>query len=180
MGTPLPTFSDTFRILLVLATHSRLRAKIAARSDLAGLIVSATEDEEALVGLGSLFRRLPIAGNLFDGLCGQHFFQTLFEVVGQSRQLVLIRLAMEILAMFALAGYSEQYMSVLGVLNEQLCGRDPGASRSAFLAVFALSRYKECAARFRQWKLNAKVAELFTDERDRRKLERLQQNLRPA
>jgi hypothetical protein len=176
----LPTFQDTLRLFLAAMKWERLREAVSRMADIPQFLLAIvrSNDERALICMGSICKRLVFRDVIFGSLKELRFFRALYEMVDNFVNSEISYLGVDVLTMFALIGYCEDYLDFTPILGEYLRAADPNVSRTAFISMYVLSEYRECAEQFKQRSFDRYVKSIVTGENEARKVRRFLANVR--
>jgi hypothetical protein len=175
----LPTFQDTLRLILAVMKWEGIRQAISQMAEFPEFLLAVvrSNDECALVCMGSICRRLVLGEVVLASVKKLGFFVALCEMLRNFAANQIAYLGIDTLTMFALIGYCEDYLELVPVLGEYLRAADPRTVRSAFISMYVLSGYKECAVQFRKRKLDLDVKTIVTGENEAKKVKKFLANI---
>jgi hypothetical protein len=175
----LPTFEDTLRLFLAVMKWKRIRPAISKMAEFPAFLLAIVQsnDECALICMGSICKRLVLRRVVFRSVKKLRFFPALSEMVHKFVDSQISYLGIDILTMFALIGYCKDYLDFIPVLGKYLRAAEPNVARSAFLSIYVLSRYRQCAIQFKKRRIDRSVRAIVTGESEAKKVNRFLANI---
>jgi serine/threonine protein kinase len=179
MVQPLPTLDETLRLFLAIMSFDELRDAISQRPEVPGFLLNEVRanDPAAIVCLGSICKRIEISEAIIGSLSRMHFFTALCHTVRPMADRGLLHLGIAIVSLFATHGFCTDFLDITSFLKDCLSSANAAVARNALVALGVLSRYRDCAVYFKRLRIDADVRELFTDDADRKKVQKFLQNL---
>jgi hypothetical protein len=141
------------------------------------LAIVEAQDEQEITCLGSICKRLPLGEHTFTAVTKLECFKALLHLVQAFGDSSIGYIGIDILKLFALIGYCEDYLQFVQLLRRHLNASDPRVSRSAFLSLYVMSGYSQCALQFKKLKLDREVKQVVTGAAHAKKLAKFLKNV---
>jgi hypothetical protein len=166
---PLPTFADTFQILLQILTFQNLRDQVAECEELPMLFAAAADEKsvDAWVCFDRVLRRISVNRNFLGMLDDNDFLRNLAAASSEVDDPDALVGVFKTLASLARIGFSRDFHMFGHTLKQSLKGKDDRLARAALFAARELLAHHQIVRHFRSIRLDACLRR-FRDNEDRR------------
>ena len=133
LATPLPTWTGTFKLFMVLFEHESFRDKLISELETANLItnVLTSENVEYIMTLAFMLRRAKISVSVHRHIEASGFFSALFEIPQKTRDQNLLIAVIACFDKLAEVQYIDDYQCFVPWLVEQLSVQNDVATAAA-------------------------------------------------
>ncbi|OHT12520.1 hypothetical protein TRFO_17555 [Tritrichomonas foetus] len=168
----LPTIQDTLRLFLSVMIHSSMREFISNLDALPEFLTSLmrSNDKACVICLGSIVKRLKLSQNILPKLVRLQFFTAVLESFVVFKEEIVTALTLNVLAHLASIGYANEYLMFTDRLKSYIWSQDVRVSRGAFLALYAMSFFPQCAMKYRELRIDKDVSEIFVRENEQKRV----------
>lgn len=176
---PLPTLTDTLRLMLVMMKHKSLRPYISSLEELPEFLMKLAScgNKSNLVCMSSIIKRLNISQDMVSVMEEKGYFKLLHQIISIFNDEVVSTLCIDVIRVFASVGFSDDFLLFSSDLKSFLY-KGSRLSRTSFLGLYTLSFHQKCAIHFQQMKINEDVIELFKEAIDEDKVNDFLRNLK--
>lgn len=172
----LPSYMETCRLFTIILTHSQLRIKVVQNNFtitfFSNLINFADNKLPMCNALCTFLRRMPLNESFLKGLSRCGFFQICFNAAIENKPLFLL-----LIDTVAKVAYVKDFIDVLDKIIEFMrTARDIKLLNSCLCVCLDLSKYKNCALKFQEKKLND-IMKRFQDEKLQKLIKKINQSI---
>jgi hypothetical protein len=178
----LPKLVDTVRLMLAIMAWEALRDRVSQMPDLPAFILAIvqSQSEQEILCLGAICKRLTISQQTLNAIKQLGFFRVLLRMIQSFGAQSIRYIGIDLLTMFALVGDCDDYLEFIPILRESLTAREERIQRSTFLAIYVLSRFRDCALQFKKLRLDKAVKQVVIGEHEAKKVAKFVQTVTAA